>query len=97
MRIRMTFFVLVDVLSGEELPRGQVEAVPLLMGEPEGGCGADVPEMGGVHGAGDGLHAGGMPQDPGDGHGGLRHAVLFPDLTQRPVQLRAVRMVLLFR
>ena len=57
------------------------------------GRSADIPEMAGVHGAGNGLHTGRMAEDPRDGYGRLRHTVFFTQFSQDAVELRKIRMV----
>ena len=49
---------------------------------------ADIADMCRIHCAGDGLHFGGVPQNPGDGNRSPGSIFLLCDVTERLVQLR---------
>ncbi len=75
------------------VPGCQVDLVPFLAGESHVGSLAGVFDPLGVGGADDGLHAGGVAQDPGDGDGGVGHAVGCCDLIDLLVEFGELGVV----
>ena len=57
-----------------------------MMGKSDAGSLADILEMLGIHCTGNGLHPGGMTEDPGDGNGSFGNAVFVADLPKHLVQ-----------
>ena len=69
------------------MSRGQVEAVPLVARQRDVGGARNFEHAVVIHGADDGLHTGGVAQNPRRRDGGLGDVIFGADFAERPVEV----------